>query len=193
MSIVWYHFSKIHSLRKEKLIMQKIIRIICSLSILLTMTACGKSESTLSEINPKINQKVVFIYQHTNYNDSYMNQGFYIDTQGNKVEYDLSKEDKALAEIDNLYTYLTGTYEAQGEVFLQESELSEYYQALEKIDLDYEVQEECVAADMGSYRWYGVIEGENKSLTFILLSEKGDWERTNKDKNVETILKILEK
>lgn len=170
---------------------KKIIKIICSLSILLTITSCGKSEPSLSQENSQIKQKVVFIYQYTNYSDSYRNQGFYVDTYGNKVEYDLSEEEQSLAEIAELYDYLTNTYEAQGEEFLSESELLECYQTLQKVDIDYEVEKECVGCDMGSYRWYGVVEGEDKSITFILLSEKGDWETTNKDKNVETILKVL--
>ena len=83
--------------------------------------------------------------------------------------------------------------ETESEEFLTPDDVSKCYNLLSKIKDDYKFVEKSYGADRGSYCWYGVLDDGVNPPKFILLSEKGDWERVNTDKNAKRIMKILNK
>lgn len=176
-------------MRGEKLMNTKVnTRIIVISSILLIsilISACGnkKSENKSGKVSGKINQKIVFIQQFTNYSDTYINRGYFIDNEGNKVTYDLSFEDKKYANIKELLPYLEKLQYDKSESRINQKDLLKYYDLLYKIDHNYKLDEKSYGADQGSDAFYGVVYASNNSPNIVLIDETGDWVKKNTDSN----------
>ena len=142
----------------------------------------------------QIENDIVFICNRQQYNDSYVNKGYFIDKNGYKGYFDLSNEGIDYANIDVLYSYLA---EHCGEIetvpFMEEQEVLECYRHLCQVDLGAEIQEECVMADYGSYIFYGIRLSEEGDVEVIMLEEYGDWNRINSDKAAKEIMDIFGK
>lgn len=142
-----------------------------------------------------IKQKVVFIYQHLNFADEKINEGYYIDNKGYKVKFDFSNTPKAVEcdSIDKLYCQLLNDHSLQGEKYMYLDELGDCYKSLLKLDESAQMEKSGdFANDAGSECWYGV-KGDNKDLSqFILLKESGDVEMYNTDSNALQIMNMLE-
>lgn len=151
----------------------------------LALMACG------DEAKFEIGQEIVFIYQHNNFADGLQNWGFFIDNQGNTVDFQLSDMEAEYVRIDTLYSYLLELDDPQRTQYISMIDLKTCYDNLLKIDENAEIEEESVAADAGSSCWYGVIDDGETSPAFILLSENGNVERRNTDEHAENILSIL--
>lgn len=193
--------------------MKKIFVIVLLISIMCT-TACGSSkaknstnESSTNESSRNktqsdditINQKIVFIYHYSNWSDTQMEKGFYIDAKGNKVEYDITEavyeNRQQIRDFSDKYKIILEFAEGNevaGEEFLSVEEVSKCYRLLTEISDDYEIKTKSAgSADMGSRCWYGVIDDGESEPKIILLTEEGDWESSNSHKNTQTILDIL--
>ncbi|MBO5242120.1 MAG: hypothetical protein J6B19_05545, partial [Lachnospiraceae bacterium] len=60
-----------------------------------------------------------------------------------------------------------------------------------KINKKAKIKEENVMVDYGSVRFWGIRPSENGEEEFILLEEKGDFEITVLDKNVDEVMEII--
>jgi len=153
--------------------------------ISILISACGSknAENKVGKVSKKIEQKIVFVQQFTNYSDTYINKGYFIDNEGNKVTYDLSSEDKKYADSKELLPYLEKLQYDKSESKINQEDLQKYYDLLYKIDLNYKLDEKSYGADQGSDSLYGVIYDSNNSHKMILIDETGDWEKKNTDSN----------
>lgn len=169
--------------------------VLLTLTILTILVACGgsKSKSKTNTSDVRIKQKIVFIQQYTNYSDSYVNRGFFIDNKGNKVTYDLSSEDKKYGEAEDLLTYLETMEYSEVEEYLTIENLIKYYNWLYKINLNYSLEVVYFGFDQGTDCLYGVQYDKGKNPIIILLDEKGDRNSKNKDKYASKIVKKLRK
>lgn len=145
--------------------------------------------------NIEVNQKIVLIYKYENYAETPICNGFYVNSEGKKVQFDFSKyaEDDFVdfISIEDVYQLLMDTNEAESEDFLIQEDVLKCYNHLTKIKDDYNLDEKCVSNDAGSHCWYGVIDDGKNPPEFILLSETGDWEKTNTDDHAKEIMKII--
>ena len=180
---------------KKAVLLLMIIGMIC-------ITGCGLTKGKKEEPTEKIeiNQKIVLIYEYINYADTPTYRGFYVNSECRKVQFDFSenaksfiKEKKGYITDDDIYQLLMDTDEAESEEFLTREDISKCYKLLSKIKDDYEFVEKSYGADRGIYCWSGVLDDGVNPPKFILLSEKGDWEGVNTDKNAKRIMKILNK
>ena len=164
---------------------KRIIFIASIMLISILASACRNknTENEEEKVNRKIEQKIVFVQQFTNYSDTYTNRGYFIDNEGNKVTYDLSSEDKKYASIKELLTYLEKLQYDKTENKISQKDLQKYYDLLYKIDLNYKLDEKSHGADQGSDILYGVIYDSNNSPKIVLIDETGDWVRKNTDSN----------
>ncbi|MBD5134760.1 MAG: hypothetical protein HDT39_02165 [Lachnospiraceae bacterium] len=143
------------------------------------------------------------IYEHVNYAEAPTCRGFYVNSAGHKIQFDFSEiaknfweektGSKRFISDDDIYQLLLETEETDSEEFLTSEDVSKCYKLLSKISDDYDIDAKCAGKDAGSYCWYGVLDDGVNSPEFILLSETGDWERVNTDKNAKKIMKILKK
>lgn len=147
-----------------------------------------------------MNQKIVFIYHYSNWNDAHMEKGFYIDAKGNKVEYDVaeivSENWKQIHDFSDIYKIILEFAESNqdaGEKYLSVEEVSKCYKLLAKMGDDYKIKEKGTANDAGDKSWYGVIDDGENEPKLILLSGEGDSEKINSHKNAQKILDILTK
>ena len=141
----------------------------------------------------EITQKIVFVYQYTNWSDTYQNRGYYIDCAGNKVKYDVSTEAEKYADLPKLLSYLESQENVESEPCLDKNELSQYFDWLLNISLDYTLEEKSEGADRGSHCFYGIRYDKEGELIPILLAESGDWTRTNTDSYAVKIVEELRK
>lgn len=145
----------------------------------------------------KVNQKIVLIYKYQNYAETPICNGFYINGEGQKVRFDFSKKAEELYNendyigIEDVFQLLMDTKGAESEAFLSSEDILKCYNHLTKIKDDYDIDEKSAANDAGSRCWYGVLDDGKNPPEFILLSETGDWERTNTDDNAKQIMKII--
>ena len=176
------------------------IIVICM--IFITGCGFGKSGKDGQTENIEVNQKIVLIYLYENYSEEPQYIGFYVNNKGDKIHFDFSeiarsykkrKYSHFYIDYDEMYQFLLESQETDSEEFLTSEDISKCYQLLSKISDDYDIDEKSYGADRGSYCWYSVLDDGVNSPEFILLSETGDWERVNTDKNAKKIMKILEK
>ena len=151
----------------------------------LALMACG------DEAEFEIEQEIVFIYRYNNAADGWQHWGFFIDNQGNTVDFQLSDKEREYFELNELYSYLLELDNPQRTQYISMADLKNCYAHLLKIDENAEIIEESVAADAGSACWYGVIDDGKTSPAFILLSEEGSIESKNTDEHAQEILDIL--
>ena len=129
----------------------------------------------------KIKQKIVFIHSNINYASGYQNHGYYIDGKGNMIKYDLSKEDKKYADINNLLEYLEKQDNPTINKTISASEMNKYYHHLCKINPDTKLIKHSKGADIGSSTIYGVTYSSNGKPNIITIYTSGDWEIENTD------------
>lgn len=142
--------------------------------------------------NIGVNQKIVLIYKYENYAETPICNGFYINSKGKKVQFDFSENaESGYISIEDVYQLLMNTKEAESEDFLTSEDVLKCYNHLTKIKDDYSLDERSAANDAGSRCWYGALDDGENPPEFILLSETGDWERTNTDDNAKQIMKII--
>lgn len=152
----------------------------------LALMACG------DEAEFEIEQEIVFIYHYNNFADGLQNWGFFIDNQGNTVDFQLSDMEAEYVRIDTLYSHLLELDNPQRTQYISMADLKTCYDNLLKIDENATIEEDFnVAFDAGSACWYGVIDDGETSPAFILLSEDGNVERRNTDEHAKNILDIL--
>ncbi|MDE6252203.1 MAG: hypothetical protein K2M78_06140 [Lachnospiraceae bacterium] len=170
------------------------------------ITGCGSpfTENEKSETveNIVINQKIVLIYKYVNYAETPTYRGFYVNSEGDKIHFDFSeiarsykkrKYSHRYISDEEMYQFLLELQETDSEEFLTSDDVSKCYQLLSKISDNYDIDEKCAGNDNGTYCWYGVLDDGVNPPEFILLSETGDWEGVNTDKNAKKIMKILKK
>ncbi|MBD5134759.1 MAG: hypothetical protein HDT39_02160 [Lachnospiraceae bacterium] len=186
--------------------MRKIILFLIFITMIF-ITGCGspfteiKKDETVENI--VVNQKIVLIYKYVNYAETPTCRGFYVNSDGHKIQFDFSEIAKSFwkektgsqrfISNDDINQLLLETEETDSEEFLTSEDVSKCYKLLSKISDDYDIDEKSYGADRGSYCWYGVLDDGVNPPNFILLSETGDWECVNTDKNAKKIIKILEK
>lgn len=154
----------------------------------LALVACG------DEAEFEIEQEIVFIYQSFLWGeggDLEQNWGFFIDNQGNTVDFQLSGMDWEYVKIEKLYSYLLELDNPQRTQYISMVDLKTCYDNLLQIDENAEIEEEFVSMHAGSGCLYGVIDDGETSPAFILLSEDGNVERRNTDEHAKNILDIL--
>ena len=167
---------------------------------IMCITACGDSTNENKSDEITINQKIVFLYHYSNWNDTHMEKGFYIDAKGNKVEYDITEkvnenrqQTRDFSDKYKIISELAESNQNTSEKFLSAEEVSKCFKMLIEMGDDYEIEEKSVANDAGDMSWYGIIDDGENEPKIILLSGQGDWERTNTHKNAQKILGILTK
>jgi len=164
---------------------KRIIFIASIILISILASACRNknTENKVGKVSRKIEQKIVFVQQFTNFSDTYTNRGYFIDNEGNKVTYDLSSEDKKYADIKELLAYLEKLQYDKSESKISQEDLLKYYDLLYKIDPNYKLDEKSYGADKGSNALYGIVYDSNKSPKIVLIDETGDWVKKNTDSN----------
>ncbi len=131
----------------------------------------------------KINQKIVFIWRYINAASGYQNYGTFVDSEGNKVGYDLADERWRKMTRDEELPYLESLEYRESDIHgkVDMSELEEHYSYLYKIDLDAEVTEERRASDAGQRTLYGIVYQEKSVPTFVLIKSEGNYKYVNTD------------
>ena len=138
-----------------------------------------------------IGHKIVFIISDMSYSEGYDHRGYFIDNCGNRYYYNLSDYEDYYSE-DVYYEYLNEHIEEyEKEPYLEKERLYEAYKYLLKINKKAKIKEENVMVDYGSVRFWGIRPSENGEEEFILLEEKGDFEITVLDKNVDEVMEII--
>ncbi len=165
--------------------------------VCLIFTGCKSQNKEEAEKNTEqkqdninIEQKIIFLSQNVNYSDTYRNDGFYINNNGEKIVFDLSDADKKYSDINELLVYLTENDDVKSEEKITPEELKKLYMLLYLIDRNAQINEYSYGADQGSKSLYGILERKGDYIP-VLLKEEGDWERTNTDKNAQEIVKYL--
>lgn len=154
-------------------------------------------EDVIAKVNyaHSIGQKVIFIYQYTNYADEEINKGYYIDNNGYKVDFDFSNTIQAreCETIEELYSLLVKDGLPQGNKIMAIDKLADCYKALQNINENAELEDTGnFANDAGSKCWYGVIDNNTDSPQIILLQETGNIERYNTDSNAKFIMETIQ-
>lgn len=142
-----------------------------------------------------INQRIIFIYHYTNFAEEEENEGFYIDSEGRRVNFDFSNTPQAreYMTIDALYPKLLQMDSSKGSKLTTVGLIGDCYRALQKVDVNAEMENIGEAWDAGTECLYGVLDDGADSPQFILLSEAGNVERYSEDANAQYIMEILEK
>ncbi len=140
-----------------------------------------------------IEQKIVFLIKRNQYSDSYEDNGYFIDNLGNRYYYNLSNQKEFYYKDMNYeYEYLVEHMEEyEKEPYLEKEQLYEAYKHLLKVDKNAEKKEENISVDYGYVRFWGIRPSEDGGEEFILLEEKGDFEITVLDKNVDEVMEII--
>ena len=175
---------------------------------MICITWCGspftENEKDETVENIEVSQKIVLIYEYVNYAETPTCRGFYVNSAGHKIQFDFSEIAKSfwkektgsqrfISDDDIIYQLLLETEETDSEEFLTSEDISKCYQLLSKISDDYDIVREYPGMDRGTYSWYGILDDGLNPPKLILLSETGDCEGINIDKNAKQIMKILEK
>ena len=173
---------------------------------MICITGCGspftKNEKDDAVKNIDVNQKIVFIYEYVNYAETPTYRGFYVNSEGHKIQFDFSEiakifwkektSSQRFISDDDIYQLLLETEETDSEEFLTSEDVSKCYNLLSQISDDYDIVREYPGMDRGTYSWYGILDDGVNPPKLILLSETGDCEGINTDKNAKQIIKILE-
>ena len=145
------------------------------------LTACKEN------VHPKIEQKVIFIQQYINYASGYQNNGYYIDNEGNVIEFDLSEDGERYADQSEMIEYFEKQENQIIKKTISQNELDKYYECLYKIDSKAELIKKSVGADMGANSIFGLVYTEEGTLRIITIDSTGDWEVKNPDKYAQKI------
>ncbi|HSR04339.1 MAG TPA: hypothetical protein VLM88_07135 [Proteiniclasticum sp.] len=154
--------------------------IICSFTGFM-LSACKEN------VHPKIEQKVIFIQQYINYASGYQNNGYYIDNEGNVIEFDLSEEGEQYADQLEMIGYFEKQENQIIKKTISQNEISKYYEYLYKIDSNAELIKKSVGADMGANSIFGIAYTKEGTLRIITIDSTGDWEVKNTDKYAQKI------
>jgi hypothetical protein len=145
------------------------------------LTACKENA------HQSIKQKVVFIQRYINYASGYQNYGYYIDNNGNVIEFDLSEEGERYADQLKMIEYFEKQENQIVKKTISQNEINKYYEYLYKIDSNAELIMKSVGADMGANSIFGIVYTEEGTLRIITIDSTGDWEVKNTDKYAQKI------
>lgn len=164
-------------------------------TFLRTVLLCFITSITLSACNekphPDIKQKVVFIQQYINFASGYQNNGYYIDHNGNVIEYDLSEEGEQYTDLSKMIEYFEKQDNPIIRKTISQNEINRYYEYLYKIDSKTEPMRKSVGADMGADSIFGITYTKDGALEIITIDSTGDWEVRNTDQYAQKISKWL--
>lgn len=170
---------------------------LCAIVLMLAVCCygCEKEEMRTETQEISESQDIVFVYQQVVYSDMYMNKGYFIDREGNKVSYDFSTEDKKYVDINELYQFLLIKKEQlQAEPYLSQEELKDWYGLLGQAEEDCSYSEVTSSFDRGDIYWYGVRLGSDSAAEIVLLERNGDILMSSEDPNIASLMsKIREK
>lgn len=179
----------------KKAVMTMFIMVCIVLFACLICVGCGNQDSRNQQTEFAIEQKIVFVCQHVNWADGYVNYGFYIDNYGSRVDFDVSLSDEKYSDINELITYL---HEMDNRLQVTDNvfslpELCALYTDLYKIERNSKTLRRCFGgADMGETCFYGIVVENDKEIP-VLLMEKGNWETIRLDIHAQKILECIKK
>lgn len=172
--------------------MRKIAFLVVILCSLLMNFGCGTEE--VGNARPDETQEeilipdIVFLYQCTNYSDTYVNYGCFIDKTGKVFTFDVSKEDHKYGDKAELVGYLKNATFEKEELQIDYDEMKSNYKKMQKIAKDAKIEEEIMGADVTDCVLYGM-----NGKDIIFLSETGNTERIVKDENAKEVVEWFNK
>ena len=186
---IWMQQNRSDNNQKPNMVVQKI-------TLVDPKANAGKNSS--DEINGSISRNtshILFIYREIYFGEGFHNAGFFVDQEGYKYSFDLTDKGQDYLKNDGLYSYLCDNMNSfEREQYISKEDAQKCNSLLIKIPSDYEVSEEYTGScDAGEYYIEGVVQKEGENPLFIMLREKGDSEKENKDSNAKQILEILGK
>ncbi len=160
-------------------------------SFLLFITSCNDDDKNISE-----GQQVYFQYNYVNYAWERYLDGFIIDETGAVRTF---KEDPLKWNFPSEEGYISAEKMTENinktkasSVQMPKETLNNYIQKAYFIDNDNYTKETSVGADIGLYIYACYkFDPKKNQYKFILLDQKGDSERTNKDPNAISILEWM--
>ncbi|MCM1569007.1 MAG: hypothetical protein NC081_06115 [Roseburia sp.] len=124
-----------------------------------------------------IDQKILFIYRYHDMNEAkeYDNYGYFIDNQGNQVEYDFSKQLDGWTGMydDELLETLEGMEYTESKPLFSAREIRKLYDWLYKIDAECEVERNFVNQADAGYNLFGIRYKEDGTVEIIKIFETG--------------------